>query len=93
MSKLLEFFRFKVGQPGHGGSEATRPGAAFHREYAQHRHATADFTEAEEDDDDTNDERRHTYPGQQHGDGYEDGHLNTSNVLPLFSPSHLGIYP
>lgn len=93
MSKLLEFFRLKFNQPSQPDQEEAGLGAAIQQEYAQHRHATADFTEAEDDDDDTNDEERHTYSGQQHGLGYEDRRLHSSDVLPLFSLSHLGIAP
>jgi hypothetical protein len=92
MSKLLEYFR--SGQRSQPDHEPSTPGPATRREYAQHRHATADFTEAEDDDDDTNDEGRQRYPSQRHADRDEDGDPSTSNVLPLFSASHLGLsYP
>lgn len=64
--------------------------------YAHLRHATADFTEADDDEDDSNDD-------QGQGAAYhasderlpedEDGDRRSSHVLPLFSASHLGALP
>lgn len=88
MSRLLRLFssssRHVQGEP-----RASPVPAAPHDEYSQHRHATADFTEAEDDDEeDTNDEGRQRYPGEQRADRNEDG--LPADVLPLFSTTTLG---
>ncbi len=79
------------------------PGPA-NREYVQLRHATADFTEA--DDDDSTDDGRRGPPrararargngddndedGDEDEDEDEDGQPQPPRLLPLFSASHLG---
>lgn len=71
------------------------PGPA-NRQYLEPRHATADFTEADDDEDeesqDENDGRtpritRPRYDGDSH-DG--DGRRRSSTMQPLFSASYLG---
>ncbi|KAL1901871.1 hypothetical protein Sste5346_001575 [Sporothrix stenoceras] len=71
--------------------------------YSHLRHATADFTEADddEDEDDSNDGRGHNHNhGHNHGPrglGHhtpsEDGDRRSSQLLPLFSASHLDALP
>lgn len=63
---------------------------ATHDEYIRHRHATADFTEADDDEDeeDSNDGRLPQFRGGNRADD-EDG-LGPSGFLPLFSAGHLG---
>jgi len=61
------------------------------RDYAQHRHATADFTEADDDDDESHEGGQSRY----HHDGNrtqedEDGLNQSIGVLPFFSAGHLG---
>ena len=70
------------------------PGPATRRAaYVLLRHATADFTEADDDEDDSNDGdgigAAHHAP-DEHLQEDEDGDRRSSHVLPLFSASHLG---
>ncbi|CAK7198526.1 hypothetical protein SEUCBS139899_001189 [Sporothrix eucalyptigena] len=64
--------------------------------YAHLRHATADFTEADDDEDDSNDGdglgAAYQPPGERLQDD-EDGDRRSSHVLPLFSASHLDSLP
>lgn len=58
------------------------------------RHATADFTETDPDDENTEeeeDEEDEEQEGEEDGDGEddEDGHEDTP-LLPIFSAAHLG---
>lgn len=86
-SSLLRQMQHTPPRRAHDGrSQSPSPGPA-HRTYAQTRHATADFTEADDDDDASND-----------GDGFgtyqtepadEDG-TRRLPILPLFSASYLG---
>lgn len=62
---------------------------ATHDEYTRHRHATADFTEADDDEDESNDGRLPQFRSGNRADD-EDGGLGQSGVLPLFSAGHLG---
>ena len=64
------------------------------REYTLHRHATADFTEPDEDDEDeeSNNGGPANYRNRPPGDQDEDG-LGQSGVLPLFAAGHLGAPP
>jgi len=87
MSKLLRLFRSRRRvEP----EPLTAPGPATpQQEYSQHRHATADFTEADDDDEeDTNDEGRQRYARDQGADRDEDG--RPADVLPMFSATTLG---
>ncbi|KAK0718317.1 hypothetical protein B0T26DRAFT_647589 [Lasiosphaeria miniovina] len=62
-------------------------------EYNQHRHATADFTEGDDDDEASNDAGQ---PSNQTGNRVErdeDGLSQPSGVLPLFSAGHLDSLP
>jgi hypothetical protein len=76
-------------------SPATRsPG----QRYTVHRHASADFTEGDDDDDlDVadfgNTQNADTLRGEAVEDGDEDGEHNELPVLPLFSSTHLGMTP
>lgn len=67
------------------------PGPASRR-YVEERHATADFTEGEDDDDedeDNADEFDPNHPSIRFAD--QGGFRRNSNpVMPLFSASHLG---
>ena len=81
----------------HDSSASPSPGPA-HREYEARRHATADFTEADDDGDDSNEEGANQYENQRNQapeeeeEGGEDGRPRTAlPVLPLFSASHLGM--
>ncbi|EFX03334.1 integral membrane channel protein [Grosmannia clavigera kw1407] len=73
------------------------PGPATSRPYAQLRHATADFTEADDDEDDDSNEDGGIGNGSQSGGDQppedEDGDRRSSQVLPLFSASHLDSLP
>lgn len=67
-------------------------------EYRQHRHAAADFTEADDDDDDEENESHHDngQPSRYQAAGVqteedEDGRSHSIG-LPLFSAGHLGMY-
>lgn len=66
---------------------AFRPSVA---EYRSHLHATADFTEADDDDEEeSNDGEQSRYPlGGRPED--EDGMGRSSGLLPVFSANHLG---
>lgn len=93
MSGLLQYLRIGLRINSQPNAKPSTNGLANQRDYAQLRHATADFTETEaEDDDDTNDEGRQRHHGQHHGDRDEDGAPSSSNVLPVFSASHLGTH-
>ncbi|KAK3943845.1 hypothetical protein QBC46DRAFT_253252 [Diplogelasinospora grovesii] len=64
------------------------------REYSQHRHATADFTEADDDDEDESiDQGRGTYNDGNRPEVDEDGLPQSASVLPLFSATHLDSLP
>jgi hypothetical protein len=76
------------------------PGSMSKDHPQHHRYATADFTEADDDDDESNDDRRHADDGGDGGEEEEEGEgedvededgMQSSNVLPLFSASHLGM--
>lgn len=86
MSRLLRLFSSsRHVQP----EPLTTPGPAMPQEYNQHRHATADFTEADDDDEeDTHDEGRRGYARDQRADRDEDG--RPADVLPMFSATTLG---
>ena len=71
-------------------SEPTRRPASV-RSYAQHRHATADFTEADDDDDESDDARQPHGNATIRGNEDEDGLNQAIGVLPLFSAGHLGM--
>ncbi|CAM1511388.1 Fc.00g089010.m01.CDS01 [Cosmosporella sp. VM-42] len=78
-------------------SASPSPGPA-RREYDVRRHATADFTEADDDGDDSNEEGEHQYENrrneEEEEEGDEDGRPRTAlPVLPLFSASHLDSLP
>lgn len=88
-------------------SPSPSPGPA-RRRYTLERHATADFTEADDDDaDDSHDEGmarfhsndRHVDDDGDEEDDQDDGQDEDGRrrgglpVLPLFSASHLGAYP
>ncbi|KAF7557221.1 hypothetical protein G7046_g6082 [Stylonectria norvegica] len=91
----------------HDPGASPSPGPA-RREYTEQRHATADFTEADDDGDETNEEGLDQFGNQvpeeeeedeedddqedQHH-GDEDGRRGTLPVLPLFSASHLDSLP
>lgn len=92
---------------GHDKSASPSPGPA-NRAYTLHRHATADFTEADDDGDESNEEGVNTYRNRQPSrqdeevdedeeeEGHhrdEDGRRGSLPVLPLFSASHLGKPP
>lgn len=65
----------------------TSPSAA---EYHRHLHATADFTEADDDDDESNDGEQSRYLGGGRPEADEDGPTQSAGLLPLFSTSSLG---
>lgn len=63
------------------------------RSYTQHRHATADFTEADDDDDESDDARQPCRNTSNRGNEDEDGLNQAIGVLPLFSAGHLDSLP
>lgn len=73
---------------GHLGHEPSSPGPAS-RAHAQTRHATADFTEA--DDDDVSKDGDGIDPYQTEPAVDEDGPSGMP-ILPLFSATYLGEY-
>lgn len=72
------------------------PGPVHRRTpYAHLRHATADFTEAEDDEESNDGDRLNgAFQGpDEHTPEDEDGGPHSSHVLPLFSASHLDSLP
>lgn len=72
-------------------ADPSSPIAARHQRL-EARHATADFTETELDDEDTEEEEDEEDVDQQEedeGDNNEDGDEDTP-LLPIFSAAHLG---
>lgn len=68
-----------------------RPSVA---EYRSHLHATADFTEADDDDEEeSNDGHQPRYPLGDRGEEDEDGLARSTGLLPVFSVHHLGADP
>jgi len=69
----------------------SRPSLA---EYRNHPHATADFTEADDDDDESNDgDPQSRFPRSRRPGDNDDGLGRSSGLLPLFSDHHLGELP
>ncbi|KAL2175707.1 uncharacterized protein P884DRAFT_46421 [Thermothelomyces heterothallicus CBS 202.75] len=62
-------------------------------EYRSHPHATADFTEADDDDEESNDGERHLYPLGGRPEQHEDGLARFGGLLPLFATNHLDSIP
>lgn len=93
-SSLLRSRQGKARAEGHGSSEraSPSPGPAARRDYADHRHATADFTELDDDDDDDSVGLGAGRYGDDEAIDDEDGPRGSAPVLPLFSASYLGIY-
>lgn len=77
-SNLLSSFRSSRREHNEEDEEQREP-------YSRMRHATADFTEAD-DDDESNDE-------SDNEDEDQDGRRDSGTVLPLFSESHLDSLP
>ncbi|KAK9422398.1 putative Ion transport domain-containing protein [Seiridium unicorne] len=78
------------------------PGPASRREYLEPRHATADFTEAEDDEDEQSNEEEQEVVGElprfsryRHDSGIHegDGRRSSTTMIPLFSASHLDSLP
>lgn len=90
LSALLRPFQGKSHHDDHADLEhdfTPRPSIV---EYRSHLHATADFTEAEDDDEESNDGQQSRYPLGGRPDEDEDGLAQAAGLLPLFSASHLG---
>ncbi|KXX79166.1 Calcium channel YVC1 [Madurella mycetomatis] len=62
-------------------------------EYRQHRHATADFTEADDDDEESNHGEQSRYPSGGRTQADEDGLAQSTGLLPMFSGGHLDSLP
>ncbi|KAK6193854.1 Sister chromatid cohesion protein 2 [Pestalotiopsis sp. IQ-011] len=88
----------------HSNPNTPSPGPATRREYLEPRHATADFTEAEDEEDEESNEdegavpeelprfQRQRYDGVGMHDG--EGRRNSGNaMIPLFSASYLDSLP
>lgn len=68
---------------------------AFFTSFSQHRHATADWTETEGDEDVTEEEDN----GEEHNEEHEEGDNELTEeedgeytpLLPIFSAAHLGL--
>ncbi|KAH6856639.1 hypothetical protein B0I37DRAFT_79917 [Chaetomium sp. MPI-CAGE-AT-0009] len=70
---------------------ASRPSVA---EYRRHLHATADFTEADDDDEEeSNDGERSRYPTEGRPVEDEDGLTRSTGLLPLFTGNQLDTLP
>lgn len=94
-SSLLRSRQGKARVEGHGSSEraSLSPGRATRSDYAGHRYATADFTELDDDDDESIGLGPGRYGDEEAIDDDEDGARASGPVLPLFSASYLGMYP
>ncbi|KAK3318450.1 hypothetical protein B0H66DRAFT_477234 [Apodospora peruviana] len=75
------------------GQDMETAGPSAH-EYTQYRHATADFTEADDDEDDeSNDGRQPHFQSGNRAEEDEDGLAQSVGVLPLFSAGQLDALP
>ncbi|KAL2133091.1 hypothetical protein VTI74DRAFT_2959 [Chaetomium olivicolor] len=77
-------------QPDLEQDVAFRPSIA---EYRRHLHATADFTEADDDDEESNDGEQSRVPRGGRPEVDEDGLAGSAGLLPLFSANHLDSLP
>ncbi|KAF3024251.1 hypothetical protein E8E14_012233 [Neopestalotiopsis sp. 37M] len=91
----------------HSNPNTPSPGPASRREYLEPRHATADFTEAEDEEDEESNEdedvgelpprfQRPRYDGGGGSGGIHDGEgrrNSSAAMIPLFSASHLDSLP
>ncbi|KAK5660345.1 hypothetical protein OQA88_12886 [Cercophora sp. LCS_1] len=97
LSRLLHPFKGSAGDHNHQDIEQVpkQPARQPIPDYAQHRHATADFTEADDDDEEvSNDGRRQApYYGDGQAEQDEDGLAQSVGVLPLFAAGHLDLLP
>ncbi|KAI8954102.1 hypothetical protein F4801DRAFT_534367 [Xylaria longipes] len=76
-------------------AQTPSPGPAG-RQYLEQRHATADFTEGDEDDDDEEEDDAHDFDAQHPSIRFADQGVprrNPNPVIPLFSASHLDTLP
>lgn len=95
LSSLLHPFKGAAGSRDNQDIEQVPKQPAWQPipDYSQHRHATADFTEADDDDEESNDGRRQGrfYGGDGQAEQDEDGSAQPVGVLPMFAAGHLGI--
>ncbi|KAK4126220.1 hypothetical protein N657DRAFT_569196 [Parathielavia appendiculata] len=93
LSALLRPFQGSRQADDHADLEhdiAFRPSVA---EYRSHLHATADFTEADDDEEESNDGEQSRYPLAGRPDEDEDGMARSTGLLPRFSAGHLDSLP
>ncbi|OAA62576.1 integral membrane channel protein [Niveomyces insectorum RCEF 264] len=82
--------------PRSAAVDSPSAGPATQRTFVQPRHATADFTEADDDEDDSNDDGglgTGFRPAGPRPPEDEDGDRRSSHILPLFSASYLDSLP
>ncbi|KAL2159938.1 hypothetical protein VTH06DRAFT_2071 [Thermothelomyces fergusii] len=91
LSALLRPFKGQAEDPRDlEHDSAFRPSVA---EYRSHPHATADFTEADDDDEESNDGEGHSHPLGGRPEEPEDGVARFNGLLPLFAPNNLDSIP